>query len=116
MTEEKNAKITSTMLGIEDHGILTFMLHLDYGGGGQGAGGYALDASIYKNGKFVGRQGTAGGMDIILRILELLDVNMWEDLPGTYCRVRATYTSIEAIGHPLKNNWLDFKQHFARFE
>lgn len=37
------AKIAATSLGYEDHGILTIWLHLDYGGSGQGAGGYALD-------------------------------------------------------------------------
>ena len=29
--EMKNANITRTMLGIEDHGILTYNLTLDYG-------------------------------------------------------------------------------------
>lgn len=36
------AKITKAFLGFEDHGILTIMLSLDFGGSGQGAGGYAL--------------------------------------------------------------------------
>ena len=39
-----NARITSTMLGIEDHGILTCMLHLQQEGCGQAFGGYRLDA------------------------------------------------------------------------
>ena len=43
MEEIKNAIITGTYLGIEDHGILTFWLYLDYGGSGQGFGGYQLD-------------------------------------------------------------------------
>ena len=42
MEEIKNAIITGTYLGIEDHGILTFWLYLDYGGSGQGFGGYQL--------------------------------------------------------------------------
>lgn len=42
--EIKNAKITSTSLGYEDHGILTFGLCLDIsGGGGVVYGGFALD-------------------------------------------------------------------------
>jgi hypothetical protein len=113
--EERNAKITSTMLGIEDHGIMTFMLHLDYGGSGQGAGGYVLDTPIKKNGKFSHRQGVAAGMDIILKILELLNVGKWEDLPGHYCRVRSSHSSVDAIGHPLKDRWLNFKEHFDSF-
>lgn len=39
-----NAKIKSTMLGYEDHGILTCYLILDQAGSGQGFGGYRLDA------------------------------------------------------------------------
>ena len=38
--EIRNAVIQSTMLGYEDHGILTCFLHLDYSGAGQGFGGY----------------------------------------------------------------------------
>jgi hypothetical protein len=41
--EMELATIVSTSLGREDHGIFTFMLDLDYGGSGQGAGGYALN-------------------------------------------------------------------------
>lgn len=37
------AKIVNTHLGVEDHGILTAMLQLDFGGSGIAAGGWALD-------------------------------------------------------------------------
>lgn len=36
------AKIERTFLGFEDHGILTGYLHVNYGGAGQGVGGYAI--------------------------------------------------------------------------
>jgi len=35
--EIKNAKITHTFLGFEDHDCFTFILELDYGGSVQGA-------------------------------------------------------------------------------
>lgn len=41
--EMELATIGFTKLGREDHGIFTFVLDLDYGCGGQGAGGYALN-------------------------------------------------------------------------
>ena len=37
-SSQANAKITSTHLGQEDHGIFTAWLQLDYGGSGQGFG------------------------------------------------------------------------------
>lgn len=41
--EMELATIGFTRLGREDHGIFTFILDLDYGGSGQGAGNYALN-------------------------------------------------------------------------
>ena len=114
MNETKNARIESTMLGREDHGIATFMLDLDYGGVGQGAGGYALDEPQKDStGKFIKRVGTACGMDLILRVLDVLEVETWEKLPGTFCRVKSEHAKVHAIGHPLKDKWLDFAEHFG---
>lgn len=79
----KLAKIQETYLGYEDHGILTFILDLDYGGIGQGAGLHSLDAPIFDNkDKYVGRRGTVYGMEMIRRVIELF--GQWEKLPGKY--------------------------------
>lgn len=42
-TEIKNARIESTMLGYEDHGILTAFVTVGGDGWGCGFGGYGLD-------------------------------------------------------------------------
>ena len=78
------AKITSTHLGWEDHGILTVMLTVEYGGGAcQGIGGYALDMPVRNDsGKFEGRYGTAYGMEFIARVMRAAGVRKWEDLRG----------------------------------
>ena len=60
-------RIQSTSLGFEDHGIFTFVLHMDYGGAGQGVGGYYLKE-------------TAG--EFIPAILKAVGVNTWEELKG----------------------------------
>lgn len=39
----KNARITSTMLGREDHGIMTFMIYISAEGITCGVGGFCLD-------------------------------------------------------------------------
>lgn len=40
----ENGKITGTMLGKEDHGIMTFWLFVEFDSGVCGYGGYALDS------------------------------------------------------------------------
>ena len=105
----ENARIRHTTLGYEDHGIFTCMLHLDYGGAGQGAGGYALDTPVHdETGRFICRQGTAFGMRMIARILKVVGVQAWEDLPGKYVRVRHDLGKVHAIGNLLVDEWLDF--------
>lgn len=105
MIETKNARILSTMLGTEDHGILTCWLHLEYDGSGQGFGGYALDAPNGKRNTDFKRIGCAWGMQLIKAILETVGVEKWEDLPGKYIRVMAEHSKVHGIGHIIKENW-----------
>lgn len=110
--EIKNAKITSTTLGHEDHGIFTCMIYLDYGdSSGQGFGGYALDIPKKDTkGKFLSRVGTSYGMQFIIELLKVVGVDKWEDLPGEYIRVEAEHTEIHRIGNLLRDEWFDPKQ------
>lgn len=111
----KNAKITGTLLGVEDHGIVSCMLYLDYGGTSQGFGGYALDT--YEKGRnhpILGdRLGTAYGLDLIMCILKVVGVGSWEKLEGQHVRVKTEgdFGVATAIGHFLKDEWLDIKAH-----
>jgi hypothetical protein len=116
VVEEKNARITKTMFGVEDHGILTFWLQVDYGHSGQGIGGYALDGPIHKDGQFVRRQGSAMGMELMARVLNVVGVPYWEELPGKYIRVRATDSKVQAIGNVIKDEWLDFNNFFEEWK
>lgn len=103
--ETKNAIIKSTTLGIEDHGILTFWLHLEYDGSGQGFGGYALDEYDVKEKR---RKGTIFGCQTILDVLRVVGVDSWEKLPGSSVRVTSTPDgSISSLGHFLKDRWLN---------
>lgn len=77
------AKITSTMLGYESHGILTCMLMVDYGGLCQGVGNYSFDQPVHdEGGAFVGRFGTAYGMEFVARVIRACGVDTWEELKG----------------------------------
>jgi hypothetical protein len=82
-TEMKNALITGTQLGYEDHGIFTFFVFLDFGGIGGGFGGYALDGydketKCRKHSSFTG--------NAIEAILKVAGVDSWEKLKGKYVR------------------------------
>ena len=107
--EARNAIITNTMLGYEDHGLFTFMLYLDYGGSGQGAGGYALDSWYEQKKK---RVGWAYGIDVIARIMQVVGVEKWEDLKGKHIRARSDWGKVHAIGNFLKDDWMEFDHFF----
>lgn len=110
MPEIKNARITRTTLGVEDHGILTAFLHLEGDGWGIGFGGYALDEPRKDaEGRHAGRFGTAYGMEWIRQVMETLCVESWEKLPGTHVRVETQGWGGVAlrIGHITKERWFD---------
>lgn len=112
--EIKNAKITSTMLGREDHGIMTFMIFVDISchGGSCGIGGYALDQydSTLRT-----RVYSPKSMEIISKILEVVGVDSWEDLKGKYIRVKdeGWCSTINEIGNLMDDKWFNFRDFFS---
>ncbi len=116
--EVRNAQIESTMLGLEDHGCLTFWLHLKFDGTGQGFGGFGMDEPVTdETGKFLRRKGTEFGCEVILRVLNVVGVEKWEDLKGKYLRVRGGGWSgpIEGIGNIIEERWFNMKELAAEF-
>ena len=102
-----NAKIESTMLGFEDHGILTCFLMLKQSGTGQGFGGYRLDAP--KN------QPSELGTFWVKKILETVGVSKWEDLVGKHIRVDGEeYGDITGIGHIIEDRWFYPKKEIEK--
>lgn len=117
-TDEKieNAKIASTFLGIEDHGILTFFVHVEGAGWGQGVGGYALDG---RQRRTESRIGYGPGLLAMRKILETVGVEKWEDLPGTLIRVKRIVwgsSTPPVIGHIIEDKWFDLKAFMAEME
>lgn len=81
---EQIAKIRNVKLGWEDHGIFTCQLDLDYGGSGQGAGGFCLDEPRHDAaGDFIGRFGTAFGMEWVIRLMRACNANDFSEVKGT---------------------------------
>lgn len=90
----KNATIEGARIEIEDHGLLTAWLDLDYGDSGhQGFGGYCLD--------------NAGCAKFLRRCMEVVGVYQWDALRGKTIRVEAGNDRIERIGNITKNQWFN---------
>lgn len=54
--------------------------------------------------------GSAKGTSVIMRILEVVGVDTWEELKGKYIRIKDCYLGekVSAIGNLMKNEWVDF--------
>jgi hypothetical protein len=107
-TEIRNAVIEYTQLGDDEHGGMTFIVGLDYGGSGQGFGTYGLGSDdapplVY--------------MHLAVReILRVAGVRHWEQLVGMPCRAEIEGGWIRAIGHITRDRWFRPKEAFAPYE
>lgn len=109
--EIQNAIIESASITSDDHGLLSAWLHLNYGGSGQGFGGYCL--YLPKSFKHHSVQSVAG--HFIWRCMEIAGVTRWSDLNGKTIRVKKKgfFGPIEAIGHIVKEDWFNPSADFA---
>ncbi len=108
--EIKNAKITSTMLGYENHGFLTFKIEFIYENGTRHFGEYDLSACN------VGRIFVSPkGLEAISKILEVTGVGSWEELPGTYIRFKDNGygKEVEEIGNIIEDDWFNIAKFFG---
>ena len=108
-----NARIRSTMLGREDHGIMTFMIYIDASNFSGGIGGFCLDE--YSN-DIKARVFRAESMEAISEILDVVGVDKWEDLPGKYIRFEDSgwNSTITKIGNIINDKWFDMKKFFGK--
>ena len=110
-TETKNAVIEKATITNDDHGVLSAWLFLDYGGSGQGFGGYAL--YLPKDFTHSKHQPNFAG-HFIWRVMEIAGVSKWEQLAGRTIRVLADFGGIQAIGHIVKDDWFYPKPDFEK--
>lgn len=110
----KNARITKTMLGREDHGIMTFMIWVDISESGScGIGGWALDGYDRET---KSRVFSAKSMEAVSKILEVVGVEEWEQLRGKHIRVKDNGwgKTIDEIGNLMENKWFNIREFFSQ--
>ena len=89
-----NGKITSTTLGFDAHG---FIFNIVVEGAGYG----------------VVLGGIKPTIELIGKILNVVDVSKWEDLNGKYVRIK-TYglgSIIHEMGNIIEDKWVDFNNY-----
>ena len=58
--------------------------------------------------------GSSRGLEAMMRIMDVVGVDTWEDLKGKFVRVEKSSLGqpITTIGNLIKNNWFDIKEFF----
>lgn len=107
----KNAVIDNVMLEIEDHGILSCFIGTKMENGFyQAFGGW----SLYLPPSYTYHDINSFAGHFIYRVLEIAEVENWNDLVGKAIRVYSDWNKIHAIGHIIDDDWfipsLDFKK------
>lgn len=111
---ERNARIESTSIGNCGTPIMTLYLHLRFSDGGQAAGGYTLDAPPEIKCAGAERKPTALTGALIKKIIDIVGVQRWEDLPGQYVVTRREGNFIVGIRNILGGEWLMFEEFLQK--
>lgn len=107
----ENVKIKNVSLSMEEHGCFTSMLYLDGKGFSVAYGGYCLGKGYLGAKSF---KGSAAGVESIMRIMDVIGVSRFEDLPNCYARVatKGWGESVKIIGNVIKDKWFDYETFF----
>ena len=110
----ENALIKNVDLSMADHGCFTLAMTLDGGGWGVVYGGYCLGKGyLGADDNFF--DGSAAGMEYLMRIMDTVGVERFQDLKGKYVRVatKGLCSSVKIIGNIIKDKWFDAETFFA---
>lgn len=109
----ENAKITSVDLSMGDHSCLTSSIVLKGAGWGCSYGGYCLGHG-YLGAPDDFFDGSPQGIEYIERIMDVVGVGRFNDLPGKYVRVatKGWGSPIKIIGNIINDKWFDSDSFF----
>lgn len=112
----ENAKITNVSISMSDHGCLTFRLTLEGYSWGVYYGGYCIGKGYLGADEFSAENGS--GLEAMMRIMDTIGVEKWEDLVGKYCRVqmKGWGEKITTIGNIMSDKWFDIDSFFKDYK
>lgn len=115
MSEIVNAKITGVTINMSNHACLTFQLFLEGDGWVSSYGGYCIGFGYLGATNFSSENG--GGLVAMMRIMDVVGVERWEDLKGKYVRVvdNGWGSSITKIGNIVEEKWFDIDEFFRKY-
>lgn len=109
----ENALITNVDLSMADHGCLELAMTLEGGNWGVVYGGYCLGKG-YLGADDDFFDGSAAGMEYLMRIMDTVGVEKFQDLKGKYVRVAIKRgDSVKIIRNIVKDKWFDAETFFT---
>ena len=111
--EIENALITDVSLTMADHGCVTYWITLSGGGWGVNFGGICLGKGYLGAKEF---SAIGEGLEAMMRIMDTVGVERWEDLKGRYVRVvnPGLGKSVDTIGNIIKDKWFNQREFFSK--
>lgn len=107
--EIKNAIIEKVEISINSLDCLNIWLYLNYGNCEQGFGGeYNLFIPA------IDRKASLSYLGYFMwKVMKITGVMNWDDVVGSYIRVKCDYNEVYAIGQFLMDDWFEPKIEFA---
>ena len=98
-----------------DHGCLTFRITLDSGTWCVGYGGYCIGHGFLGSDSFMAENG--GGLVAMMKIMDTVGVERWEDLKDKYVRIvdDGWGSSVRKIGNIIEDKWFDIDKFFKEY-
>ena len=111
----ENAIIKDVSISMGEHGCLTFWLTLDGGHWGVGYGGYCIGHGYLNSDNF--RAESGAGLVAMMKIMDTVGVERWEDLKGKYVRAKVGLgsTPVRVIGNIIKDKWFNIEEFFENY-
>lgn len=111
----ENARITKQTISMADHGCLTFFVYLEARAWSAGYGGYNIAHGYLGADEFSAE--TGNGLEAMMRIMDVVGVERWEDLVGKYVRCKVESSGmgpVIEIGNIIKDKWFNIDEFFKK--
>ena len=107
-----NAMIENVSLSMADHGVLCYYLTLKMNGCGCSYGGRVIGKGYLGAKEF---QGYEKGTEALMRIMDVVGVEKWEDMKGKYVRVELPGWGgiVDRIGNIIEDKWFSQEAFFG---